>query len=163
GTTISGNRTAGSEGGFDFAGTQLNLLGDSITNNTAGASAGGVLVFATNGGTIRNTTISGNRAAGDAGGVESDLMGGTPTVAGNTANATRGPDLNGVFTSQGFNFIGVDSDISEGFTNGVKNDQVGSVAVPKVALLGPLQNNGGPTFSQALLPGSPALGKGEHT
>jgi hypothetical protein len=42
------------------------------------------------------------------------------------------------------------------------NDQVGSVASPKNPLLGPLQNNGGPTFTQALQPGSPAIAAGDN-
>ena len=47
--------------------------------------------------------------------------------------------------------------------NGANGDQVGTTASPIDALLGPLQDNGGPTLTMALLPGSPALGTGACT
>jgi len=71
-----------------------------------------------------------------------------------------GPDLSGDFTSHGFNLIGA-SDGSTGFTNGVNADQVGSSAAPIDPLIGPLQMNGGPTPTHALLPGSPAIDQGK--
>jgi hypothetical protein len=52
----------------------------------------------------------------------------------------------------------LDSDGTSGFINGANGDLVGTVASPIDAKLGPLQNNGGPTRTMALLPGSPALG-----
>src|SRR5262249_13966277 len=48
------------------------------------------------------------------------------------------------------------------FTNGVNHDQVGKPAAPIDPLLGPLQNNGGPTHTLALLPRRPALHHGTH-
>lgn len=69
-------------------------------------------------------------------------------------------DLSGVFTSLGFNLIGV-TDGSSGFTNGVNGDLVGSSSAPLNPLLGPLANNGGPTPTMALLHGSPALDAGD--
>ena len=44
-----------------------------------------------------------------------------------------------------------------GLTNGVNNNQVGSGASPINPLFGPLADNGGPTVTHALLPGSPAI------
>jgi hypothetical protein len=63
----------------------------------------------------------------------------------------------GTFTSQtlGHN---LDSDGTSGFVNGANGDLVGTVASPIDAKLSPLQDNGGPTLTMALLPGSPALG-----
>jgi hypothetical protein len=61
------------------------------------------------------------------------------------------------FKSLGHN---LDSDGSSGLVNGVNNDQVGKAGSPINAKLGPLQDNGGPTFTMALLVGSPALGAG---
>ena len=43
------------------------------------------------------------------------------------------------------------------------SDQVGTVAKPKIARLGNLQNNGGDTFTQKLLHGSPAIDHGDNT
>ena len=39
------------------------------------------------------------------------------------------------------------------------DDQSGSIAAPVNPLLGPLRDNGGRTFTMALLPGSPAIGE----
>jgi hypothetical protein len=70
-----------------------------------------------------------------------------------------GFDVAGNFGSQGFNLIST-SEGSIGFTNGVHADQVGSVASPIDPRIGPLQMRGGPTPTHALLPGSPAIDKG---
>jgi hypothetical protein len=61
--------------------------------------------------------------------------------------------------SQGHNLIGV-GDGGSGF---VSTDLVGTSANPIDPKLGPLQDNGGPTFTMALLPGSPAIGAGDPT
>ena len=47
-----------------------------------------------------------------------------------------------------------------GSTNAVNADLVGSIANPIDPLLGPLQMNGGATFTHALLLGSPAIDQG---
>jgi len=77
-------------------------------------------------------------------------------VAGNT-----GGDLQnfGSFMSSGYNLIG---DAGGPYFAGGKmaSDQVGTDAYPLNPLLAPLSNYGGPTETMALLPGSPALGKG---
>ena len=63
----------------------------------------------------------------------------------------------GTFASQGNNLIGTTNN-SSGWLAG---DRKGSVAAPLNPLLGPLQNNGGPTPTMALLSGSsPALDAG---
>jgi hypothetical protein len=79
-------------------------------------------------------------------------------IAGNSASS-NGPDVQGPFTSQGYNLIGK-SDGSSGFTNGTNGDQVGTSGSPLDPMLGPLQDNGGPTQTHALLAGSPALDAG---
>ena len=55
-------------------------------------------------------------------------------------------------TSYGYN---VSSDDGGGYLNG-PGDQINTDP-----MLGPLQNNGGPTFTHALLPGSPAINAGD--
>ena len=47
------------------------------------------------------------------------------------------------------------------FVDGATGDQVGTTAAPIDAKLGPLADNGGPTATHALLPGSPAIDSGE--
>jgi hypothetical protein len=64
---------------------------------------------------------------------------------------------NPTFQSLGNN---LDSDGTSGLVNGANGDLVGTTASPIDAKLGLLQDNGGPTLTVALLPGSPALGAG---
>src|SRR5262249_29067471 len=68
----------------------------------------------------------------------------------------------GFFISFGFNLIRF-ADNSTGFTQ--PSDQTGTLASPLDPLLDPngLQDNGGPTLTIALLPGSPAVDKGINT
>jgi len=73
--------------------------------------------------------------------------------------AGNGPDVGDYFFSGGYNLIGKGDD-SIGFSNGVMHDLVGSIASPINPLLGPLQNNGGPTPTMALPTNSPAVDQG---
>jgi len=72
-----------------------------------------------------------------------------------------GPDVSGLFTSQGHNLIGIGAFLA-GFTNGVNSDIVGTAANPIDAKLGALKNNGGRTKTHALLAGSPAIDHGDN-
>ncbi len=78
--------------------------------------------------------------------------------------ANEGPnfflDGNPVLQSLGNN---LDSDGTLGLVNGANGDLVGTTASPLDAKLSPLQDNGGSTWTMALLPGSPALGAGACT
>ena len=76
-------------------------------------------------------------------------------VAQNTGGDS--PDAGGSFESEGFNLIGT-SDGSAGFT--AIGDQTGTIEAPLDPKLGALQDNGGPTQTLALLPGSPAIDTG---
>jgi hypothetical protein len=78
-------------------------------------------------------------------------------LAGNAAPSA--PDLSGTVTSQGHNLIG-DGTGGSGY---VSTDLVGTAANPIDPKLGPLQDNCGPTFTMALLPGSPAIDAGDPT
>ena len=70
-----------------------------------------------------------------------------------------GEDVAGTFVSEGHNLIG-EVEGSVGF--GVAGDLVGTVANPLDPLLSPLQKNGGPTATHALLAGSPAVDHGDN-
>ncbi|HEY2084377.1 MAG TPA: choice-of-anchor Q domain-containing protein, partial [Verrucomicrobiae bacterium] len=77
------------------------------------------------------------------------------------SSGTNGvPDLQGSFSSLSYNLIG-QTNGSFGFTNGVNGDLAGSTNAPLDPILGPLADNGGPTFTMALLHGSPALDAGD--
>ena len=184
-TTISGNQAGIAGGGLSLSGTAT-ITNSTISGNTAGlfgpvgptGIGGGISDFGTL--TIINSTISGNNAhgstfkgGGEGGGIynggSADI--GNSTLNGNQADVHGGSIYGGTFdignsilnggnpeniygatvTSHGYN---VCSDDGGGFLNG-PGDQINSNP-----LLGPLQNNGGPTFTHALLMGSPAIDAG---
>ncbi len=107
--------------------------------------------------TVTNSTLSGNSASTPictacgavGGGIE---MGGTETIGATiVANTTSGGNCNGTVTTDlGYN-LEDDAGASCGFSS-TDHDVVGENPD-----LGPLQNNGGPTDTMALLPGSPAI------
>jgi hypothetical protein len=117
---------------------------------------------------VANCTIAGNtvNAAGDSGGGIYNYPFGTvqiqnSIVASNSTLSAASPDVSGVFASQGYNLIGVTNGSSSWAPFPNSGDQLGSLAAPINPKLGPLQDNGGPTFTMALLPGSSALDKGK--
>jgi hypothetical protein len=119
---------------------------------------------------VTDSTISGNKAVKNAGIPGNSGCGGIYTsgnvatvsiqntiLAGNSAPSSL--DVAGVFTNLGHNLIGI-GDGGSGYAN---TDLVGTSANPINPLLGPLQDNGGPTQTMALLPGSPAIDAGTLT
>jgi CSLREA domain-containing protein len=186
--TISGNSAVNGGGIFNGGGTvtitNTSIFGNSALTGSTFAQGGGI--FSGSGGvTITNSTISGNSASFAGGGIHTDSGGVTitnSTISGNGAGgggginngdtvvtarstiialnltATTGPDVNGALTSQGFNLIGNNSGATI-FTPR-RSDQIGTAGSPIDPLLGPLQDNGGPTFTHALLLRSPAIDQG---
>jgi len=175
---------------FNDAGGQLKLVNTTIAGNSATGGKGGAAAFGGKGGdsvagiynlgtlTALNSTLSANAAVAGAGG-SSELGGGgaagradgglradtgsTNTagisiIAGNTRNTGGAPDVSGAFTSVGFNFIGINS--ATGFT--AVGDQTGTAAAPRDAMLGPIQNNGGPTDTMLPITGSPVIDQGGY-
>ena len=149
-STVSGNTSTGfgHGGGIANFGT-LTLTNATVSGNTSRLAGGGIY---TGGGTLTltNATVSGNTAGNFGGGIFTSGAAArlaNTIVAGNTA-VSNGPDANGTFTSQGNNLIGN----TEGATGFGASDLLN-----RNPLLGPLQNNGGPTDTRALLPGSPAI------
>lgn len=149
--------------------TNSTFSANSATGGSAGSNGGsawgGALYIDGGQTTFLNVTITGNTLTAGTGpnartygaGIYSNLSVqlANSLVAGNTS-PTFGPDLWGQFVSQGYNLVGK-GDHSSGLVNGVNGDQVGTIAAPIAPGLGPLQNNGGPTLTHNLLPGSPAI------
>jgi hypothetical protein len=149
GNTALNNAGGNNGGGIDDLGGPLALVNDTITGNFA-ANGGGLFFPNTTGLTIQNTII-----------------------AQNTASAS-GPDVAFTLTptgvDQGGNLIGISGPGSGnvGFT--AATTQTGTVANPLNPTVSGLTNNGGPTIgapgasfvleTEAVLPGSPAVGKG---
>lgn len=130
-------------GGGVFSETQLTVDNCTISGNTAASRGGGIYDSYTGGGmsqfVITNSTIVNNQASQGGGIRSSDSVGDTPTNVGNTIVASNsGGDILNPIVSQGYNLIGGD---------------------PK---LGALAENGGPTKTHALLPGSPAIDQGKR-
>ena len=126
---------------------------DSLT--ITGGSIGGI--FNTEDLSVSNSTISGNSGGGIFNNNSNYIAEITSTIIAENDNI----DISGSFTSGGNNLIG-NGDGGNGFTNGVNGDIVGSTAAAIDPLLGPLQDNGGPTFTQALLSASPAIDAGSN-
>jgi hypothetical protein len=106
--------------------------------------------------TISNSTISGNSSGNGSGGIFNG--GGTLTIGDsilNTGGASGANILNsgGTVTSNGYN---LSSDDASAYLNQT-GDQNSTDP-----MLGPLQDNGGPTFTHALMTGSPAIDKGKN-
>ncbi len=164
-------------GGAYFAGSGNTVVNSTIAGNQAvgGPSVGsdsfggGLFVGGGATATLTNVTVADNKAslnqgnAGSASGGGIDNDGGTVTLV-NTLVAQNiaitNPDYSGAAgTGSGHNLIG-SADGSTGFSN-AHADLFGSNANPLDPQLGPLQDNGGPTQTIALLPGSPALHAGD--
>jgi predicted outer membrane repeat protein len=151
-STLSGNSAGTSGGGIYAEGPLVEISNSTISGNSAGANGGAI--FNNTSGYVRidNSTLSGN-SAGSGGGVY--------TVSGVDVSNTilnagiSGENIfnnGGVVTSYGYN---LSSDNGGGLLNG-PGDQINTDP-----LLGPLQNNGGPTFTHALSPHSPAINAGD--
>ncbi|NDD99780.1 hypothetical protein EB008_05760, partial [bacterium] len=124
----------------------FSLNNSTLSGNSAirGAGQGGG-IYNRGDGTISNSTLSGNSA--NSGGGIFNLIG--PLTISNTiiANSTSGLDYAGGGTVVSSNNL---------ITNGTLS---GSITVTSAQLkLGPLQDNGGPTFTMALGAGSVAIG-----
>ena len=150
GVTISGN-TAGRNGGGMRNKGALAVTNSTISGNIAMFGSGGGINNGV-GGTamLTNVTISGNVARG---GVVGDIDNHDSVTLKNTivANSVSGGNCSGTMTSLGHS---LDSGSTCGFTG--PGDKTASDP-----LLGPLGNNGGPTQTHALLPGSLAIDAGD--
>lgn len=169
-STISENIAGRSSGGICNNGTltlsDSTISGNSTTIADGNGGGGGLYSYGDTG--IISCTIAKNSATGanSAGGIYRDS--GTVTlrssiIAANVNNTTQ-PDVlaygNTGVTSNGYNLVGNRGAV--GFSG--PGDQAGGNGNPILdPRLGPLQDNGGPTLTHALLFGSPALDGGNST
>lgn len=127
-STFTSNTVSNGPGGAIWTNRALIVIEATIARNQASGLGDGIMATSL---TLRNSIVALN---GD-----SDIAGLTNPV-----------------TSQGYNLIGDGTDT--GMVNGRGGDIVGSSAAPIDPLLDVLADNGGPTRTMALLPGSPAIG-----
>jgi uncharacterized repeat protein (TIGR01451 family) len=161
--TLSGNQALGGTGGT--GGHSVVQYGGNGGNG--GNSTGGGLYIAfdsdttpANTGvvTLANTLIAENKSTGGTAGQGGYSDTYTPLGKSGAAGSTSDPDVSGTVTSSDHDLIGdgSGSNLSNGDSGG---DLVGYTA--SQLNLGPLANNGGPTQTLALLPGSPAIDAGD--
>ena len=170
-STVSGN--SGFAGGIWNSAT-LTVSNSTVSGNSSAIqgvqTAGGIVDIAQNGNaavqllnaTVANNTVNGNNRS------SSQLLAtsaGTSTsqatielhntlIAGDGSKPNLFADTGGSFVSDGHN---LSSDDGGGYLTGPGD------LVNTNPLLSPLQDNGGPTQTMALLPGSPAIDAGDNT
>jgi hypothetical protein len=162
-----GNGAASAGGGIYLDAGTLNLTNATIASNQAAASTGGA---AGAGGMGVHPGTSGSPGSGQAGqgGGAWVAPAGTTVDAINTLfgenQAGTAPDFSGNFTKASHNFLedGTGSNLAPGDPDSTGNI-VGTSAHPINPMLGPLAKNGGPTYTMALLAGSPCLNAGTST
>ncbi|MGD0289687.1 MAG: choice-of-anchor Q domain-containing protein [Candidatus Binataceae bacterium] len=162
---------SGQGAGVWFSFARLTITNTTISGNNASGvmgRGGGILPFLCDA-TLNNVTIANNSAGGEGGGIGGVFVGvigggadlrllrfviSNSIVAGN--HAAQSPDCQSgtlPIVSHDYNFIG---DV----TGCTLRDKTAHNIYYGDPLLGPLMNNGGTTDTQALLPGSLALGTG---
>ena len=170
-STISGNSASGTPnvyGGGIQNSALMTIENCTISGNSAGdltttGNGFGGGIYNTGSLSIQSSTIAHNVSNG--GFVSSGFGGGiystgTTTLDSNIValnSAPNGTDVRGPgINSDGHNVIG------DGFLLAwAPTDQVGTPGAPIDPLLGPLMDNGGPTLTHALQPGSPAIDRGD--
>ena len=176
GSTIADNSTPYEGGGLNVQYGAVTAVNCTFSGNTAGTSGGGIALIADAqfGGLglldLTSVTITANKALG----VDAPFFGGggvrAPSTAHGTAqvvvhntliagnsSASLGTDVYGYVVSMGYNLVGVVED-GRGWA---ATDSLGHYFAPLNPLLGPLQDNGGPTPTHAVLAGSPAIETGD--
>ncbi len=156
------NNTANAGGGALFSFGTLTLTNCTISGNFA-RLGGGISMFSGSAPALKmsgctvcsNVCTSGGGIYQTSGTIEVQ----NSIIAGNSSS-TLGPDVYvsvpGVLTSDGYNLIGE----TNGSSGWIASDLMGSTNAPLDPKLGPLQDNGGPTWTHALKPGSLAIDAG---
>ena len=138
--------TVGMGGAVDSIG-KVTLSNTTVEGHSAscpgGCSGSGAIVNSLGNLAMNNSTVSGNPAGGI-------FNRGTATLQNSIIANNIGNNCGGTITSYGYN-LSSDGTCSLNGPGDMKNID---------PLLGPLQNNGGPTQTMALLPGSPAIDAG---
>ncbi len=133
-STFNGNSATTNGGGISNYSSMLTLTNSTITNNY-GVYGGGINTVNDSSLTLNNTIVAGN-------------------------TGTNGNDIYGnVQATSEHNLIGTGSGIFN-LAELAPDNLLGTTTSPLNPKLGPLADNGGPTQTMALLPGSPAIDAG---
>jgi CSLREA domain-containing protein len=164
GSTIDGNSGTENGGGIYNTSTGTATLTNSTISGNGAADMGGGIFNLGGAVSLSHVTITLNRADNNAdefgvgGGIFNGVLDDVPgtvtlrntILAGNGDTSGDGPDCQGTFSSLGHNLIQNTFDCT--YAGDTANDIIGHDA-----RLGPLADHGGPTFTHALLDGSPAI------
>jgi CSLREA domain-containing protein len=165
-STLNGNESVENGGAvYNTSTGKATLTNSTVSGNSAQGFGGGIFNL---GGTVslNNVTITANRAdangdgLGDGGGAANQLLGNAEglftiqntIIAGNRDKGGEAPDCVGTLTSLGYNLIGSLAGCT--IVGKMEGNIIGD---PR---LRPLADNGGPTRTHALKPGSPAIDAG---
>jgi hypothetical protein len=159
-STFSGNHAADTGGGMHIA-SSATVVNSTVSGNSSGNFGGGISVYGT--ASLHNATVVGNTAnadksgTGNGGGIYVYPGGGASlfnSMLASNSHLTNTlfvvlDDCSGTINSDGYGIVThATCTINGGY----------STAQP---LLGPLQNNGGPAPTHALLAGSPGIDAGD--
>lgn len=165
---LDGNTgTGGGALQINSAASVVTITNSTISNNvgTAVSTNGGAIRLFRGSLTLNNSTVARNRVTGagsDSGGIfvaaDTTFVATSSIIAGNTDTAGTNPDIGGAAFTANHSLIGV----ADGLTITGANNLTGTIATPLDPLFDPagVAQNGGPTGTLALLPGSPAIGAG---
>lgn len=149
-------------GAIAMTGGTLALTNVTVSENTA--NTGGALSLTGGTATLRHVTIANNSASDSTGGIfkhsRATVTLSNSIVAGNDGGSS--PDVRGGFTASEFNVIG-QVGTTNGLTDGVAGNQVGTESAPLDALLKPLGNYGGLTRTHEPFANSPAVNAAHPT
>lgn len=153
-STFSSNQANGNGGGI-YSMTNTGIQNSTFSGNSAGAASGGGALYESGAAaSFQYSTIANNNASigagvlADSGSPQSYIYFSSTVLSNNSGGNCAGSTI----SSNGYN-LSSDNYCSSVFTSvGDKNN--------KNANLGPLANNGGPTFTHLPLPGSPLINKG---
>ncbi len=174
-TTISDNRSSASVASTEVGAglaiqndADVTLTNVTVSGNRADDQGGGIHLQNAPVVRLRSSTVSDNTADADGDGGGLEVGGGIFVDAGSLTLAnsllaenadSAAPDCSGAVASAGFNLVGDATGC--GFA-AVAGDQVGSALAPIDPRLKSLADNGGPTFTHALLGSSPAIDAGNR-
>jgi CSLREA domain-containing protein len=152
-STLAENTATRDGGGIDINYSSVTISNSTLSGNTSGSSGGSIANYQGDL-TIDNTTIDDNGAS---------FGGGISTVYGSVI-VSDSILANNLIGGDCYVFVG---SISDGGYNISSDDSCGfspaNSSMPNTdPLLGPLQDNGGPTWTHALFPGSPAIDAGDN-
>ncbi len=171
GSTIS-NNVASLAGGGIVATESINVSNSTVSQNRATSLAGGIWCRGATT-TISQSTVFLNQSSGAGGGVfidsgvmsiDGSIIAGNSAQIGADATGALGATIHAHFSLIGDNSGSGLASAPVGSPDANGNLIGGSTFDSRInPLLGPLADNGGPTRTHALLPGSPALDSGDPT